>query len=158
MEVFLIQFLQRYSWNGSIRIVSLESWISNQWADIFFKFSQITNDVALIEHETLLIAHLLSHWQEETTLLESVNHLGNVRLDLSERLLCLFCFFLTINNWLNMKKFTFLWSQHLNVQFLIPMPIADCLFPSLITVLSPWFFGFAVLSLCLILPEHQSQC
>ena len=81
-------------WNGTdgcIRIILLESGVSDEGADVLLKLSQVLDNVVLSEHNTVVVAHLRGHRKEELAALEEFDHDLDVFLDLAEHLLCCFC-------------------------------------------------------------------
>jgi len=79
-----IKFIKWYQSEWSDRVVSLCCQICDQDCDVLFQLSKITNDVTLIEIESLLIVLLVSNTQEEFGFGKLFNHAFNLWLQLEE--------------------------------------------------------------------------
>jgi len=87
IEIFLSQLFQWNRANSCIRLITLESSVSNQGRNVFFKLCQVLDNVILCEMNSILIVHFLGNAQEEFTFLEHLHHGGDGSLNLLKHFL-----------------------------------------------------------------------
>ena len=94
LEVPLTEFLfvklgERNCTCSSILVIALIGHVRDEGADVFFELGQISHDVVLSEHNTIIVVHLCGHREEELRRHKGLNHNLDRLLDLSKHLLCL---------------------------------------------------------------------